>query len=74
MKERIEKVLVNVKKEMEGHLNDNMLITEGILDSLDIMTIIMTLEEEFDIEIDTEDVISDNFESVDAILKLVEKC
>ena len=34
----------------------------------------MALEGEFDIEIDPEDVLSDNFESVEAIIALIEKC
>lgn len=74
MKERVSKILVQVKKEMEPHLGESNLISEGILDSLDIMNLIMELENGFDIEIDPEDVLSENFESVEAIIVLVEKC
>lgn len=73
-KERVSKVLVRVKKEVESHLGDTSLISDGILDSLDIMNLIMELEGEFDIEIDPEDVLSENFESTDAIIALIEKC
>lgn len=74
MKERVCKVLVNVKQDVEAHLEDNQLITDGILDSLDIMNLIIELENEFNIEIDPEDVLSENFESVAAIIALIEKC
>lgn len=73
-KKRVEIVLVQLKKEIESHLQETSLITDGRLDSLDIMNLIMELEGEFDIEIDPEDVLSENFESVDNIVALVEKC
>lgn len=74
MKERVCKVLMQVKNEVKSHLADTSLISDGILDSLDIMNLIMELEGEFDIEIDPEDVLSENFESVEAIIALVKKC
>lgn len=73
MKENVGKVLVKVNKKIEPHLNSTSLIADGILDSLDIMNLIMELESEFDIEIDPEDVVSGNFESVDAIVALINK-
>lgn len=74
MKECVSKVLMNVKEEMASHLDSTRLVSDGILDSLDIMNLIVELESEFDIEIDPEDVLSENFESVEVIAALVEKC
>ena len=74
MKERVSAVLVQVNKKAELHLDSTSLVSSGILDSLDIMSLIMDLEREFEIEIDPEDLLSENFESVDAITGLVEKC
>ena len=74
MKERVSAVLVQVNKKVELHLDSTSLVSSGILDSLDIMSLIMDLEREFEIEIDPEDVLSENFESVSAITALVEKC
>lgn len=74
MKERVCEVLIRVNKAVEEHLDSDKLMSDGILDSLDIMNLIMALEGEFDIEIDPEDVLSENFESVDAIIALIEKC
>ncbi len=73
-KEQVKKVLIDLKQEIEPMLDSKSLVSDGILDSLDIMRLIMELENEFDIEIDPEDVLSENFESVEAIIGLIEKC
>jgi acyl carrier protein len=73
MEERIVKVLESVKPDVKGSLDKNF-INDGVLDSLDIMRLIAALEEEFNIEVDPEDVITDNFETIAAIKTLVEKC
>ena len=72
--ENVSKVLIEVKKNIEPNLASTTLVTDGILDSLDIMNLIMRLENAFDIEIDPEDVLSENFESVAAIMSLIDKC
>lgn len=74
MKEKVSNVLVSVNEKVKEHIDEKSLVSEGILDSLDIMNLIMELEETFDIEIDPEDVLSENFESVDKIIGLIEKC
>ena len=74
MKERVVEILVKVKSVITPHLGDNTLVSDGVLDSLDIMNLIMALENEFDIEIDPEDVLSENFESVDKMVELIQKC
>ncbi len=73
-KELIREIIMKVKKSAEAKLDSDKLVSDGTLDSLDIMNLIMELESGFDIEIDPEDVLSENFESVDAIATLVEKC
>lgn len=73
-KELVKKILMQVKKEIEPMLDSASLVSDGILDSLDIMNLIIELENGFDIEIDPEDVLAENFESVEAIITLIEKC
>ena len=73
-KELVKKIITQVKKNAELKLDSDRLVSDGVFDSLDIMNLIMELENEFDIEIDPEDVLSENFESVDVIVALVEKC
>lgn len=73
-KELVKKTLLGIKKRLEQNIDSQSLVTDGLLDSLDIISLITELEEAFDIEIDPEDVMSENFESIDAITALVEKC
>ena len=73
-KELVKKTLLSVKQGLEKNIDSQSLITDGLLDSFDIISLITELEEAFDIEIDPEDVVSENFESVDAITALVESC
>lgn len=45
----------------------------GVLDSVDIMTLVELLENHFTIEIGGKDIIPDNFRNVDTICGLVKK-
>jgi len=49
------------------------LIEEGILDSLDVMSILTVLESEYDIDFDPDDVSPESFASAETIWALVEK-
>ena len=49
------------------------LLDSGIIDSFDIVDLIDSLENLFGIQIDGDDIIPENFESIDAIARLVEK-
>lgn len=71
-KELVRKTMLGIKKGLERNIESKRLVSDGILDSFDIISLILELEEAFDIEIDPEDVIMENFESVNAIAALVE--
>lgn len=73
MEESIKKVLESVKPDIANNFDKNF-IENGILDSLDVMNLIIALEEEFGIEIDPENVITENFETIAVIKTLIEKC
>lgn len=49
------------------------LIGDGILDSLDIVTLITEINCTFDVSIPAEEIIPENFASADAILALIER-
>ena len=75
--ENLEKRIIDVLSEVKPNITENLdrrFVEEGILDSLDMMNLIMKLEGEFEIMIDPEDVISEYFETVEAIARLVERC
>ncbi len=71
MREKVIGILCEVNNEIKNNLNVDLLAA-GIIDSYEIVNLVVELEEAFDIEIDPELVIPENFQSVDAIVKLVE--
>lgn len=52
---------------------ETRLIDDEILDSFDIISIVGELNDAFDIEINVNDLLPENFNSVEAIFELVEK-
>ena len=53
--------------------DDTHLIDAGIIDSMGIMKLLAYLEDTFSIKIDGDDLVPENFESIDAICGLVAK-
>lgn len=51
--------------------NETALIDDGILESLDIVTIVSEIMDAFDIELNVDDLLPENFNSVDAMLELI---
>ena len=54
-------------------VNEKKLIDDGKLDSFDIISIVNELNEHYDIEIDVDDLEPENFNTVEAMLELIEK-
>ena len=72
MMEKILAILEEVRPDVDFK-NEKLLIDDGILDSFDIITIVGTFNEEFDIDISVDDLLPENFNSVDAMVKLIEE-
>lgn len=53
--------------------NEQKLIDDGILDSFDIISIVSELNDHYSIEINVNDLEPDNFNTVQAIMSLVER-
>ena len=49
------------------------LVDNGILDSLDIVTLITEINDKFDVSIPAEEIIPENFNSATALMALIEK-
>ena len=53
--------------------SEKSLIDNGVLDSFDVVQLVMKLNEEFDIEIGAEEITPENFNSAEAMWAMVEK-
>lgn len=69
---RLLEILSNVRPEVDFSQAEN-LIDDGLLDSFDIVMLVGELNEEFDIEIGVENLIPENFNSVEAIYELIQQ-
>ena len=72
MEEKIIKILREINSDIPEDITVNILNT-GIIDSFDVVNIVAELESCFAIEIDAEEIIPENFETVRAIINLVKK-
>lgn len=61
---------VNSKIDYE---NEKRLISDKVIDSIDMTSILAELEETFDIEIDMEYIVPENFDSVEAMWDMIQE-
>ena len=52
---------------------DDLLWSENILDSINIIELVVEIENEFGIQIPTSDIVLENFEKLDSIVKYIER-
>ena len=69
--EKLEKILNDIKPGVDFK-KEKKLITDNILTSFDIITLVATLSSEYDITIDVADIIPENFESIELIQKIID--
>lgn len=72
MRDRIKKMLENEFPEIDFELSDE-LIDDGIIDSLTLTGILALISMEFGIMLPFEEIIPDNFNSLDAMTELLSK-
>lgn len=73
MKEKLLTLMNEVLPGIDFTVSDT-LVDDGILDSLAITTIIAEISMEFGINVPFEELESGNFNSIDNILSLIERC
>lgn len=71
MKDQILEILQSVRPDVDFQ-NETALIDDGVLGSLDVVAIVSELNDELDIDISVDDLVPENFNSLDAIIQLIE--
>jgi acyl carrier protein len=69
--EKLLEILQRVRPDVDFK-NETLLIDDGILDSMDVVSIISELDDEFGVQVRINELIPDNFNSVEAIWHLIQ--
>lgn len=72
MREKVLAALCKVNPKIANNVEADLL-EMGLIDSFEIVNVVMELESAFNIEIDPELINPDNFQTVDAIVGMMEK-
>ena len=72
MKEKILSILNDMRPDIEFETEEG-LISDGLLESFDLIQLIATLENEFGVEIGNRNITKENFDSLERIVSLMEK-
>ena len=72
MKEKMLALLEDIRPDVDFN-TDEKLMDDGVLDSFDVISIVSAMEENFGVEVSEDDLETENFNSVDAMIALVEK-
>ena len=72
MKEKVLEVLNSIRPDVDFEA-ETALIDDSILESFDVIQIVTTLMDEFNIYIDADDIEPENLNNLDAICALVEQ-
>ena len=72
-RQRLLALLQDVRDDVD-FAGETALIQDGLIDSLDITVIIAAIDDAFGIHIRVADIEPENFDSVDAMLRLIKQC
>lgn len=73
MKEKVIKILTELRPEFDFTDESLNFIEEGMLDSFDVVSLVDALDTEFNILIDGIDIVPENFSSLESIVALLKK-
>jgi len=68
--EKLHQILASIRPDADFSSTDK-LVDDGILDSFDIIALVGEMNDGFDINIQVQDLIPENFNSVNAMMELV---
>ena len=70
MKEKVLKILTTLRPDVDFE-NETALVTDEILDSFDLVSLVAELNSKFDVTIGADDLEEENFNTVDAMVELI---
>lgn len=70
MEEKLMDILTDLRPDVDFETEDQ-LVTDGVLESFDIVSLVAELTEEFDIEIQAKDLLPENFNSAQDLLRMI---
>ena len=70
--EKLDAILEDLRPDLDFDKVDN-LVDGNVFDSFDVITLVARINEEYDIDIDVNDVVPDNFNSKECMLRLIQK-
>lgn len=70
MKGKVVEILSDIRPDVDFE-TETQLITNGVLESFDILSIVAELSDEFDVTIRPKDLVPENFNSVDAMVEML---
>jgi acyl carrier protein len=73
MKSKIIAILNDIRPEFDFNEPVDNFIEAGMLDSFDLVTLVTSLDEAFEISIDGTDIVPENFSNIESILNLLNK-
>lgn len=68
--EKLQQILEEIRPDIDFAAEDK-LIDDGILDSIDIIAIVTTVNDTFDVDINVQYLLPENFNSMEAIYQLI---
>lgn len=70
MKEQLMDILTDLRSDVDFE-TETQLVTDGILESFDIVSLVAALTDTFDIDIQAKDLLPENFDSAEAMLRMI---
>ena len=71
MREQVMEILTKIRSDVDFSNGNQRLIDDKILDSFDIIAIVSDFNDAFDVDISADELLPENFNTVDAMVELI---
>ena len=72
----VRRIILDILQEMHEDVdyeNEKALVTDKVLDSFDLVSLVSELADAFDIDIKAKDFVEENFNSIDSLVNMVKR-